>query len=327
LVAKERRMPLSTICPACQQRLKVPDHLAGKQVRCPKCKQIMQVQMAQPAPPVQAAPRTAQDDHLDRKTTNRGFDLPTQRSFETSPPTLTSPAKRRSKKKRNRSASNKTLYWVLGLAGGGFVVTLILCSAALWWSLSMSSNAPKPNPQPQLQVQPRVGNFAASSRHVGPGRRYWPEHGFSMAPPRMWLPLYDQSGAVTGYQASKEGLKAAELQGIEDTFDPNFNLQVNRDDGTPLEAVPDQIKVAMPKQFKDWQVLDEGFVKIDGKKAYRIASSFVVAGKGQNTEIHMVQYFVLSNNKAYALTFGAGPQSFPHLRETFEQAALSARFN
>src|SRR6266542_4468557 len=32
-------MPIAVLCPSCQASLKVPDQMAGKQVKCPKCSQ------------------------------------------------------------------------------------------------------------------------------------------------------------------------------------------------------------------------------------------------------------------------------------------------
>jgi predicted Zn finger-like uncharacterized protein len=42
-------MPISLSCPSCQKPYKVPDTLAGKQVRCQKCSQVFTVAAA-PAP-------------------------------------------------------------------------------------------------------------------------------------------------------------------------------------------------------------------------------------------------------------------------------------
>lgn len=53
-------MPISVKCPGCQAALRVPDGLAGKKVKCPKCQGIIAVTAAPPPPPpepVAEAPR------------------------------------------------------------------------------------------------------------------------------------------------------------------------------------------------------------------------------------------------------------------------------
>jgi predicted Zn finger-like uncharacterized protein len=44
-------MPFSVICPACSTRLKVPDTAIGKQVKCPKCGNLMSIAAGEPEPP------------------------------------------------------------------------------------------------------------------------------------------------------------------------------------------------------------------------------------------------------------------------------------
>ncbi|MCS7167557.1 MAG: hypothetical protein NZ914_07980 [Gemmatales bacterium] len=41
-------MPLTVNCGQCQFSLRVPDHLAGKKISCPKCKAVLQVPSEQP---------------------------------------------------------------------------------------------------------------------------------------------------------------------------------------------------------------------------------------------------------------------------------------
>lgn len=48
-------MPIAVQC-SCGQRLNVPDNLAGKQGKCPKCQQLIRIPAAQPAAPVAATP-------------------------------------------------------------------------------------------------------------------------------------------------------------------------------------------------------------------------------------------------------------------------------
>lgn len=54
-------MPISLLCPSCQQPLKVPDELAGKKCSCPYCKTIMSVPISQ----VSDAPDIKGEDERD----------------------------------------------------------------------------------------------------------------------------------------------------------------------------------------------------------------------------------------------------------------------
>lgn len=85
-------MPIAVSCPSCGGAIKVPDHLAGKKVKCPKCADIITVHGAEtgsaaiqtpppPLPPESAAPpprqrsaRPRQDDAADRYDDDRDDD-------------------------------------------------------------------------------------------------------------------------------------------------------------------------------------------------------------------------------------------------------------
>ncbi len=43
-------MPIEVSCPSCSHRLRAPDTAAGKRVKCPKCKSVIQVPAAESAP-------------------------------------------------------------------------------------------------------------------------------------------------------------------------------------------------------------------------------------------------------------------------------------
>src|SRR5262245_47447953 len=55
-----------TVCPCCGRKLRVPDHLAGRRVTCPRCNEALAVPEAQEAPPASAAaaPSPAADESL-----------------------------------------------------------------------------------------------------------------------------------------------------------------------------------------------------------------------------------------------------------------------
>jgi hypothetical protein len=57
----EQRMPILINCPSCGRKLRVPDELLGKKVRCPGC-QTMFAGTPEPAAPVPAAATTAPAD-------------------------------------------------------------------------------------------------------------------------------------------------------------------------------------------------------------------------------------------------------------------------
>jgi len=47
-------MPTTVDCPACQRKLRLPDELAGKQVKCPTCGEVFQGDSAPPPLPASA---------------------------------------------------------------------------------------------------------------------------------------------------------------------------------------------------------------------------------------------------------------------------------
>jgi hypothetical protein len=49
-------MPTTVDCPACQRKLRLPDELAGKQVKCPTCGEVFQGDAAPPLPASATAP-------------------------------------------------------------------------------------------------------------------------------------------------------------------------------------------------------------------------------------------------------------------------------
>jgi len=49
-------MPTTVDCPACQRKLRLPDELAGRQVKCPTCGEVFQGNSAPPLPASQVAP-------------------------------------------------------------------------------------------------------------------------------------------------------------------------------------------------------------------------------------------------------------------------------
>lgn len=62
-------MPIRLLCPNCRQPLTIADHLAGKRINCPKCKNLVQVPApdgapAPAAPPAHAAPQGSAEDDL-----------------------------------------------------------------------------------------------------------------------------------------------------------------------------------------------------------------------------------------------------------------------
>lgn len=69
-------MPIVIVCPACKAKLKAPDSLIGKMVKCPKCSKavlVKAVATAAPAPPkkprVKPAPLLEEDPTEDMEAT------------------------------------------------------------------------------------------------------------------------------------------------------------------------------------------------------------------------------------------------------------------
>ncbi len=138
-------MPITFRCAACAKILRVPDTMAGKKGKCPKCDAILQVptesedeSQAQPAP-ARRSPRPSPAAIVDKKALppHRRIDKANDDEFADAPEEDTSrPRKKRKTKQRGMSTG-----LLVGLVAGAFGL-LLLCSGVgglAWWYFSSSS--------------------------------------------------------------------------------------------------------------------------------------------------------------------------------------------
>ncbi len=138
-------MPITFRCAACAKILRVPDTMAGKKGKCPKCDAILQVptesedeSQAQPAP-ARRSPRPSPAAIVEERALppHRRIDKANDDEFADAPEEDTSrPRKKRKTKQRGMSTS-----LLVGLVAGAFGL-LLLCSGVgglAWWYFSSSS--------------------------------------------------------------------------------------------------------------------------------------------------------------------------------------------
>jgi len=156
----------------------------------------------------------------------------------------------------------------------------------------------------------------SAPKHTGEGRAYDKGNGFSIMPPKGWVTVdAPGSNAFLFYQGPKV-----------DGVPPNFNVRSVRDDGTPVERMGAPLKEGYGSHFKQWKLADEGFVTINGKKAYFISSQYVEQRGDAIFPIQNIQYCIRGNNKKlYILTFTTTPKHFDKLKKTFDDAAQTVQ--
>ncbi len=140
-------MAFSVCCPSCGANLRLRDELAGRRVKCPKCREVITVSNQQ-APSAEEEDENRRPRKLDR--TNRDQDL----DDEDLP--------RRKKKKKKQQSRNGLIY---ALAGGG--VALVIAIVVLVLILTRggdgkgNASAPPPGPGP-AKTPDKVGGQPAA---------------------------------------------------------------------------------------------------------------------------------------------------------------------
>jgi hypothetical protein len=153
-------------------------------------------------------------------------------------------------------------------------------------------------------------------RHTGEGRVYSAEAGMSMVVPKGWVQK-DQGNPKPLFTFVGPAAEGA----------PNVNLRKVAGQGElpPVEQLADAVKKQLAGQFKDWELVEEGAITIDGKKAYTLTSKFSVEANGQTIKLQNVQYYIPSAKAAYIVTFTALAAKFADHKATFAKAAQSIR--
>lgn len=184
-------------------------------------------------------------------------------------------------------------------------MTIIGC-LLLAGGCDQSDEKPRQNGQnQQAQGQPAparpVPDAAAKGAMVA--------EGFSIVPPAGWEPGEARDKTFMVY-----------LDKPKDKFRANFNVNVNPDDGTPMEKIGSLVKPMFAKQFQKWQPLEEGKITISGESCYYLSSRFNMQGN----DIQNLQYYIRGKNKRmYVLTFTAKASNYKSYEPIFKQAAAT----
>ena len=125
-------MPIAVQCPSCGQKLQAPDHLAGKQVRCGKCREPMTVRARASA----SAPRMVPTSLAECAKRHSKFDSSEEPAATKRPPSSKRPSsrpwiavlERKTSDRRSPAASARTTWG------------LIMGALALRWSASARSS-------------------------------------------------------------------------------------------------------------------------------------------------------------------------------------------
>jgi hypothetical protein len=156
----------------------------------------------------------------------------------------------------------------------------------------------------------------SAPKHTGKGRVYKKKYGFSIVPPKGWAKTdHPEGGAFLVYEGPKV-----------DGLPPNLDVRSVPDNGTPIEKWGAPLKRLYASKFEKWKLADEGFMTIDGKRAYFISSRYLRQEGNQKIPIQQIQYCVPGNNKKlYILTFTTIPKHFDELRKAFDKATQSVQ--
>lgn len=108
----------------------------------------------------------------------------------------------------------------------------------------------------------------------------------------------------------------------EGTLTVNFNISLQKDDGSPIEVAPRRVRQIMRLLLTNYVHLEEGQTVIDGKRCYYCSATF--DWKGQRCR--NLQYYLRGGNgMLYIVTFASLEATFARHRTDFERAALTAR--
>jgi hypothetical protein len=147
--------------------------------------------------------------------------------------------------------------------------------------------------------------------HTGDGRVYEKSIAASIVPPEGWT----RGPAAPNTKLSFFAPEAAKLHA-------NMNLTVSKDDGIEYEKVVEGIKVELPQVLAGWKLTGRGKAKLQGRPAYYCTSTFRV----QDSDAQQLQYFVRGDTGIfYCLTFTADKESFPELKQEFQDCAKTFR--
>lgn len=150
-------------------------------------------------------------------------------------------------------------------------------------------------------------------RHQGSGRVYDSEARISIVPPAEWR----------AFAGDKPHRLTFENGGGQSG---NMNVLVGRAAQAPAEKFPDALKRQFAENLKEWKFVEDGFLEIDGTKAYFIVSRFVAQEGEKSAEMQNAQHFLPAHKgKSYVITFTTAPSRFEKSAKLFRESAASFR--
>lgn len=151
----------------------------------------------------------------------------------------------------------------------------------------------------------------SESRHKEPGRVYDAKHKFSIIPPKDWVSRGEFMGCFMLFTGPQEEGGAI-----------NFVVNLQPETNSASEALSVS-KQTLPRALNNYEVIDEGFLTIDGCDSFFLSGTFdMPAGRLQN-----LQYQIMTGKKSYTITFTAPRSVFAKYRPIFEKSGLSARID
>lgn len=132
--------------------------------------------------------------------------------------------------------------------------------------------------------------------------------GYSIAPPEGWTKATASGQELLVYTHAEDGEHAGHM-----------SLTVTQD-ATAINTLGPMIKAAFDKQGVEWELQDDGLIKVTGQDAYFINGLFNI----NNTELQVVQYYIQGKpGQIYILTFTVRAEAFDDYQEAIEAAAAS----
>ncbi len=148
-----------------------------------------------------------------------------------------------------------------------------------------------------------------AEEHSAPGREYIAAQGISFVVPAGWSSTRNIPPAFVCYAMPPEN-----------GFTTNMSVNATPDGGASIDRAPAEIKKALAGALNGWRFIEDGFVDIHGRRAYRICSEITM----NQMPLRLLQYLIIGNNKkVYTITFTTSAGRYDQNKGTFDQWANS----
>lgn len=187
---------------------------------------------------------------------------------------------------------------------------ILLIGGTLSPSLAQVNQEPVQTAQKQVASQAfRIANASQEKRRAHTTK------GFSLIPPAGWnRSTAKKSKYIMVYKAKPKN-----------KFSINLNVSANPDKGVVIKSIGPVLKKQFAKQFKKWKLGEEGYMTVDGQKAYYLSSKFSMSG----FDIQNLQLLVKNPKRKlfYIATFTSRAADYKANRAKFMQALKTIRFD